>query len=153
MVVGNAKITLETSSPEKKTYETSSDIVGKFIFKDIPAGVYLLNVSRVGYKARLIDKVEITAGGTSSLNIFLTPVEIEIEKINVTATKTETTLKQTPSSISIVNSDEIKNKNILTFDEVLMAFRGNYFGTLKSWDLNYVIRRCRRRNRQRVLLR
>jgi len=81
--------------------------------------VYSLNVSRVGYKAHTIDKVEITSGGTSSLNIFLSPVEIEIDKINVTATKTETTLKQTPSSISIVNSDEIKNKNILTFDEVL----------------------------------
>ncbi len=123
-VVGSAKITLVTSSPEKKLYETSSDIVGKFKFENIPAGVYSLNVSRVGYEARSIDKVEITAGGTSSLNIFLTPVEIEIEKINVTATKTETTLKQTPSSISIVNSDEIKNKNILTFDQVLDGVQG-----------------------------
>lgn len=124
-VVGSVKIVLERiNSPEKKIYETSSDLIGKYMLEHIPAGIYKLKASRIGYKTESIDDVEITANSSAALNIFLTPVDIEIEKINVTATKTETTLKQTPSSISVVTSDDIKNKNIFTFDEVLDGVQG-----------------------------
>ncbi len=124
-VVGNVKITLEkVNSPEKKVYETSSDLIGKYKFLNISAGKYTLKAVRIGYKTEFINEVEITASSLELLNIFLTPVDIEIERINVTATKTETTLKQTPSSISVVTSDEIKNKNIFTFDEVLDGVQG-----------------------------
>lgn len=124
-VVGSVKIVLErVNSPEKKIYETSSDLIGKYKLEHIPAGIYKLKASRIGYKTESIDDVEITANSSAALNIFLTPVDIEIEKINVTATKTETTLKQTPSSISVVTSDDIKNKNIFTFDEVLDGVQG-----------------------------
>ncbi len=124
-VISSAKIFIELSgSSEKKIFETSSDILGKYSFEHIPAGKYILKASRVGYQPQTVNNIKITGGSSASLNIFLVPVDIEIEKINVTATKTETTLQQTPSSISVVTSDDIKNKNILTFDEVLEGVQG-----------------------------
>ncbi|MBE2255932.1 MAG: TonB-dependent receptor [Ignavibacteria bacterium] len=45
--------------------------------------------------------------------------EYSTSEINVTSTKTEVTLQQTPSTISIVDSTDIINRNILTFDNIL----------------------------------
>jgi iron complex outermembrane receptor protein len=123
-VISNSEITLLGETGQGLKLQTTSDLLGKFKFNNVPEGIYSLKISRLGYKIELIENVTVSAGVRKSMHIFLVPVEIEIEKINVTATKTETTLKQTPSSINIVSSDEIKNKNILTFDNVLQGVQG-----------------------------
>jgi len=100
-----------------------SEISGKFSFIDIESGIYIIKVNSLGYEDY---KNELTIEDlkTTSLNIFLTPAGIEIEKINVTSTKTEVTLQQTPSSISVVTSEDISKKNILTFSNVLEQVQG-----------------------------
>lgn len=104
--------------------ETSSDLIGNFEFRNIPAGMYKISTNRLGYEKEEITEIQINTNEVKTINIFLTPVIIETDKINVTATKTELTLKQTPSSISIVSSDDIRNRNPLTFDEVLSDVQG-----------------------------
>src|SRR4029078_10250330 len=73
-----------------------------------------------------VENITVSSEPGKTINIFMTPADLEIEKINVTATKTELTLKQTPSSISVLTSDEIKNRNILTFDNALERVAGVY---------------------------
>lgn len=122
-LISSAKIKLE-STGLKKSFEAESDILGKYSFQNLPEAEYMLTASRLGYKSEKIEKVSVTNGSPQAINILLTPIDIEIDKINVTATKTELTLKQTPSSISIVSSDEIKNKNLMTFDDILSDVQG-----------------------------
>jgi len=123
--VSFAKIKLISDSPVyAKIFETNSDLLGKFKFRDIETGNYKLLVSRLGYTNITVDNISVSPGTENIINIFLQPVELEIDKINVTATKTELTLKQTPSTISIITSDEIKKRNILTFDNVLERVTG-----------------------------
>jgi len=119
----NIKIVPENST-SKWSSETNTDLIGKFRFSGIPAGVYELTVKRLGYETEVIKSVEISSSQTKDLNVFLTPVNIEIERINVTATKTELTLKQTPSSLSVITSQDIKNRNPLTFDDILSDVQG-----------------------------
>ncbi|MCI0449166.1 MAG: TonB-dependent receptor [Chlorobi bacterium] len=121
-VINLAKITLENISNDFQT-KTQSDLLGKYKFENLAEGNYQITVTRLGYQKEIISGITVD-GKKTEINIFLSPVDIEIEKINVTATKTELTLKQTPSSISIVSSDEIQNKNLLTFDEVLSDVQG-----------------------------
>lgn len=121
-IISEAKLKLEGVNSQK--YETTTDILGKYRFENIPEGTYRLTVKRLGYKIEKISDLEIIKGEKKEFNILLTPIDIEIDKINVTATKTELTLKQTPSSISIVSSEDIKNKNSLTFDEILGDVQG-----------------------------
>ena len=104
--------------------ETYSDVLGKFSVTNLDEVIYKVTVTRLGYKKIEMNEVRVTQGKTTSINVFLTPVDIEIDRINVTATKTELTLKQTPSSISIVTSDDIKKRNMLTFDNVLDRIEG-----------------------------
>ncbi len=124
-IVSYTKIKL-SSHDGNTTYqaETSSDLVGNFQFKSVPAGTYNISAARLGYEKEEITGITLNANESKILNIFLSPVDIETDKINVTATKMELTLKQTPSSISILSSDEIKNRNSLTFDEVLSDVQG-----------------------------
>lgn len=124
-LISYTKIKLE-SAEAKGNYksETSSDLIGNYEFKNLPAGTYKISTVRLGYEKEEITDISITANETKTVNIFLTPVIIETDKINVTATKTELTLKQTPSSISIVSSEDIKNRNPLTFDDVLKSVQG-----------------------------
>jgi len=107
----------------KQYFETQTDVSGNYKFHKISSGAYQLNASHVGYK-EFSEMIDIQKDDINTFNIFLEEIDIETEKINVTATKTETTLQQTPSSISIVNSEEIFGKNILTFDNVLEEVQG-----------------------------
>lgn len=116
----NVKIQKEDS---KEYFKTQSDISGNYKFQYLSEGIYEITVTCIGYKD-YSNKVLIQNSIQKSLNILLEPVEIEIEKINVTSTKTEVTLQQTPSSISIVSADDIKRKNVQTFSNVLEEIQG-----------------------------
>jgi len=121
-ILSFAGITIKSKN-SKSVYKTQSDISGRFKFRDLSAGDYEIKATYVGYR-EFTDNISISPESELTFNIFIEPVEIEVEKINVTATKTEVTLQQTPSSISIVNSEEIGRKNILTFDNVLEEVQG-----------------------------
>lgn len=124
-VVSNAKIRVESSGLNNiLVAETYSDIVGKFKIDNLEEAVYKVIITRLGYKKLEFNEVIVKPGNETLLNVFLTPVDIEVDRINVTATKTELTLKQTPSSISIISSDDIKKRNPLTFDNILDRVNG-----------------------------
>lgn len=121
-ILNSAKLKL-TDNNTGKTYEIQSDISGKYKIESLTEGYYSLKVALIGYED-FEKKIFVQQGQTTLQNIFLEQAAIEIEKINVTATKTEVTLQQTPSTINIVSSDDIKSKNILTFDNVLEEVQG-----------------------------
>jgi outer membrane receptor protein involved in Fe transport len=120
-IISDVKLTLAS---KKDTYETTSDLLGNFKFQNLPDGKYTLTLNRLGYKKNTVDNISIEEGEIKDVKVFMIPIDIEIERINVTATKTELTLKQTPSSINVVTADEIKNRNPLTFDNILSTVQG-----------------------------
>ncbi|MBV6479276.1 MAG: Colicin I receptor [Ignavibacteria bacterium] len=121
-IIYSANLTL-TNNVTGKIIKTVSDISGKYKFEFLNEGNYSIIVSYIGYDD-YEENIFIGIGKKVTLNIFLEQAVIEIEKINVTSSKTEVTLQQTPSSINIVSKDEISSKNILTFDNVLEEVQG-----------------------------
>jgi outer membrane receptor protein involved in Fe transport len=121
-VVNSVSITLADDNG-KKVSETMTDLKGIFTITNVKQGNYTLTAKRIGYRAVNKD-ILLTERTPLQLKIELSPEDINTEKINVTATKTEQTLQQTPSSISIVTADDIKFKNILTFDNILQGVEG-----------------------------
>ena len=120
-IISDVKLKLVS---RKDSYETSTDLLGNFKFENLPYGNYTLTLDRLGYKKKTISSIIIEEGEIKNEKYFLTPIDIEIERINVTAEKTELTLKQTPSSINIVTAEDIKNINPLTFDNILSTVQG-----------------------------
>ncbi len=103
--------------------QTTSDISGAYMFARLDEGMYEIRAKLIGYKD-FSAKIYIQQSASKELDIFMEVSGIEIEKINVTSTKTEITLQQTPSSISIANAEETSKKNILTFDNILEEVQG-----------------------------
>lgn len=104
-------------------FSVETNLAGKYFFGNLLPGLYNIEVKRIGYQD-FSGSIMIDGGRNKEFNIFLEISEIEIERVNVTAFKTETTLQQTPSSINIIEGEEIANKNVLTFDEVLEGVQG-----------------------------
>lgn len=119
-IVTLAKV--ELSSDDEIKAKTVSDISGNYFFSDISNGKYMLKVTHIGYST-FESSIDIKDEKTE-FDVYLLTAEVETERINVTSTKSEVTLRQTPSSISVVTSDEIRKKNILTFDNVLEGVQG-----------------------------
>jgi len=121
-VVSSAQIELlrEGFDFELKTF---SDIKGEFEFRNLSPGEYIIKVTRLGYKPYL-EKFLLELEEKKRFTIYLEPSEIETEKINVTASRTEVTLQKTPSSIIVVSQDEMKLSNVLTFDKVMENVQG-----------------------------
>jgi len=120
ITVAQIKIISKSGAVVKKT---ESDLSGKYSFTNLSEGEYTIEVTRLGYSITKIDVI-VNAGEKRVFNIYLKPVDLEIERVNVTATKTEQTLQKTPSSLSVVTSDDIKSKNAQTFDQVLQDVQG-----------------------------
>lgn len=104
-------------------YKTESGLNGKYSFANLAHGKYVLSVYRIGFDDYSTE-IMIEPSEQKILNIYIVPARIETEKINVTATRTEQTLQKTPSSISLVTSEEINSKNKITFDQVLEDVQG-----------------------------
>lgn len=121
-VVSSAQVEL---SREDFDFElkTVSDIRGEFEFRNLSPGEYVIKIVRLGYQPyeqKFLLKIE----EKKRLTIYLEPSQIETEKINVTASRTEVTLQKTPSSIVIVSQDEMKLSNVSTFDKVMENVQG-----------------------------
>ncbi|MCB0725253.1 MAG: TonB-dependent receptor [Ignavibacteriae bacterium] len=121
-VIASATVTLENADT-KSFIKTETDISGNYAFADVPAGLYNISSNRIGYVSQSF-RILIEDGKKKTFNIFLSPAQIETEKVNVTSSKVELTLQQTPSSINLVESDEIKQKNFLTFDNIMEGVQG-----------------------------
>lgn len=106
-----------------ESFSGSSDVSGKFRFEKVNPGTWKIKCTHIGYQD-YENTIYVETDAVKKIDVFLEPSKIEIEKINVTSTKTEVTLQQTPSTISIVDSKEIRQKNILTFDNVLEEVQG-----------------------------
>jgi len=121
-VVNSVSVKLNSKD---NTFEakTETDLLGRFEFKNLSAGNYQIRLSRIGYQTKILD-FEIEDNIRKSIVVSFTPAEVEIEKINVTATRTEQTLQKTPSSINLISSESIQQKNKFTFDEVLQDVEG-----------------------------
>lgn len=103
--------------------KTATDLSGHYEFQRLDEGVYEISATHIGYN-EYKSNIYVANGIPKTLDIFLELSGIETERINVTSTKTEVTLQQTPSSISVASSEEIARKNILTFDNVLEQVQG-----------------------------
>lgn len=121
-IISSASVRLVQSGTDV-VYKTESDLKGKYSFLNLSQGNYVLSVYRLGYKEYSAE-ISLEASEQKVLNLYITSALLETEKINVTATRTEQTLQKTPSSISLVTADEIKNKNKITFDQVLEDVQG-----------------------------
>ena len=65
---------------------STTDFDGNFSFSDLPAGVYTIDISFVGYSTVKISDIELKVGDNFPISVTLQPASSELEEVVVTTT-------------------------------------------------------------------
>jgi len=116
---------------EGTTLGTTSDIDGRFTLKNIKPGVYNLKVSYISYNTKVIEKVRVEAGKTSSIKAELETSMQALSDVNITAvrrTNTEismiTDIKTNPFVSTGISSQQISRTLDKDASEVIKRVPG-----------------------------
>lgn len=102
-----------------------TDKMGYFVLGNIPPGSYRILFSHVSYTP--LKKLFTLENGENSIgNVVLEPMVVQMDPIVVTAARKEQTVRMAPASIAVINSREIDDRQIATFDQVLETAPGVY---------------------------
>lgn len=96
---------------QKKATVTNNE--GSFVFEQVEAGTYKLEVSGVGYQ--LFEKeVTVAAGETAEVNIQVTEIQTQLTEIIVSAGRTKETIDKVPASVSVVGYKTLQQNLMIT---------------------------------------
>ena len=97
--LGGASVTIEDAK-----LGTVTDSSGRFIFKNVPIGHHLIEVSYTGYTS-VLEHLDINAD--KELNLALVSSIVEYQAVTVTGVSTSTSIRKTPVPISIIRHAEL----------------------------------------------
>ncbi len=108
----------------------NSDPDGRFVIPALHPGVYQVRISAVGYVRAERSSVEIKSGETITLNVSLQPTLIESGEVVITASKRRQSIEDSPTSVGIMSSRELAQKDEIYLDKVLESASGvNFIGS------------------------
>ncbi len=101
------------------TLGAASNLEGKFTIMAVPAGIYRVRVSIIGYLPKVETGVPVNAGQNAELNFVLGQTSVEVPEVIVTASKRPQSFMETPASVSVVSARQIEQQNFVTLDNML----------------------------------
>ena len=107
-------------------YATVTNSAGIFLFKDIPAGTYLINISHPGF-AEVNEKIIVT-DKTQNEQVVLHPEYKQLSELTVTAEKREEILQQLPLSITSLSAKAVKDYHIWNINDLTAISPNLYTG-------------------------
>ncbi len=113
-----ANIVLQAPTLQTGTATSQS---GAFELLNLPADVYTLSITYIGYEAYKTTTFVLRQGKTEVLDIRLTPVGIRVNPVTVTASRRREKLLDAPASVSVVEARNIEHRAALTPTEHLKA--------------------------------
>jgi len=102
----------------------ASDKDGQFLIKDVPSGVYTIQITSMGYEPITLRNIELIQGQTTQIDVGLQPTVLETEEIVVTATRREGLLENTPEITFITTARKIAAMGAKEVGDVLPYLPG-----------------------------
>lgn len=94
---------------------------GEFEWQNVPAGIYAVTVSYIGYAKKTIAEVALAAGDVKALEVPLTHIGIEFNPVIITASRRPEKIFEAPAAISVVEANQIETRSTFTAAEHLKA--------------------------------
>jgi len=89
--------------------KASTDKTGRYEFKNLPAGTYAIECSRIGYDSVIVDNVTVSEHQTKHLNISMKEKPVKINDIVVTSSS-NLFLEGSPASQQSLDREELKTR-------------------------------------------
>jgi outer membrane receptor for ferrienterochelin and colicins len=109
------------------TLGASSDINGHFLIPNVPVSKYTIRATMIGYRAAVLKNVQVLPNEKTSIEFKLHESAVNFDPTVVTANKAAQQLDETANQISVVSSQEIRQRMPLRVDQVLEAVPGVNF--------------------------
>jgi iron complex outermembrane receptor protein len=109
---------------EGTTLGAASDLEGRYVIRNVPAGTYSLRATVIGYLPSVVSGVKVAAHDTVRLNFSLSQTAIDVPEVVVTASRKAQSFLETPASVSVVGSQRIQEQNFATVDRLLEFIPG-----------------------------
>ena len=95
------------------TIGVATESTGHYLIRNVPEGSYTVEVSAVGYKSQSRN-IEIKRGHSYEINFVLEEDLVQIDGVIVSATRSETTRKMSPTLVNVVGMDVYNRTNSTT---------------------------------------
>jgi outer membrane receptor for ferrienterochelin and colicins len=87
--------------------------------RDVPEGTYVIEVSAIGYKT-VSREIMVRKGVTYEENFVLEEDLVQLDGVIVSATRSETTRRMSPTLVNVVNMDVYNKTNSTTVAQGLV---------------------------------
>ena len=95
------------------TIGVTTENTGHYMIRNVPEGTFTVEVSAVGYKT-LTREVNVRRGRSYEVNFVLEEDYVQIDGVIVSATRSETTRKMSPTLVNVVGMDTYERTNATT---------------------------------------
>ena len=95
------------------TIGVTTENTGHYMIRNVPEGTYVVEVSAIGYKTRT-HEVNIRKGRSYEVNFVLEEDHVQIDGVIVSATRSETTRRMSPTLVNVVGMDVYNRTNSTT---------------------------------------
>jgi outer membrane receptor protein involved in Fe transport len=100
------------------TTGTTSNEEGSYVILNVPAGVYSVRVSGIGYQAKVTKEVRINAGLTTVVDVVLAEQTIQQDEVTVVAERPMVDTRQT-SAVAILGQDDISVMPVQSLTDIV----------------------------------
>jgi iron complex outermembrane receptor protein len=122
--VAGARVQVLSGATAVGVAQTGAD--GAYRIGNIAAGTYSVVVNMIGYSARRIEGVTVTAGATATADIVMSQLAVQLNQVVTTGTRGAEPEKilDSPNSISLVTSERIAERPAVTVTDHLKSQPG-----------------------------
>ncbi len=99
----------------------STNLSGEYIISDLPSGTYEFNVSMIGYETTSQD---VTVVADQQITFSLLPKAYQSQPVIVTASRTRQKLQDSPVTTSVIEAEQIAERNFMSADEAMRFVPG-----------------------------
>ena len=101
------------------TIGVTTETTGHYLMRDVPAGTYIIEVSAIGYKT-ITREIKVRKGVTYEANFVLEEDLVQLDGVIVSATRSETTRRMSPTLVNVVGIDVYNKTNSTTVAQGLV---------------------------------
>ena len=95
------------------TIGVTTENTGHYMIRNVPEGKFTLEASAIGYKTQTRE-IEIRKGNSYEVNFILEEDLVQIDGVIVSATRSETTRRMSPTLVNVIGMDTYSKANCTT---------------------------------------
>lgn len=101
------------------TIGVATENTGHYMIRNVPEGTFVVEVSAIGYKTQT-HEINVKKGRTYEVNFILEEDHVQIDGVIVSATRSETTRRMSPTLVNVVGMDIYNKANSTTVAQGLV---------------------------------